>query len=400
MDVNDVQRSIVTLEGQISQLQAAVEQINVNVPTHIEAAAQRAAHEAAQAVMQQMQAQITAASAGQQALGASGAPASSIAAGANTTAIGQTTFPTNPPGAPSMTSFAAGKTKVNAPVPFDGNRSKLRDFLTQVGLNFRANPIGYQSDGQKITFIGSYLSGSPLGWFTSLMESESPLLDDYDGFVAALKSNFGDSDERSTAERNILKLRQKGSAAKYATDFRLVADKTKWNDAAKMTLFYMGLNDSIKNMLLNLPKRATLEELITDAITCDNRIWEVKNAERTPATTDSRFGNPFRPRMNPQGSSASSAASNPTTLNGPVPMDLSSTQVFKKLTPEERARRLKEHLCMYCGQPDHIAAKCPIKPATPPNNGQFKHKLNATEQDPDKDKQSGNGQGSQTARRG
>jgi hypothetical protein len=29
------------------------------------------------------------------------------------------------------------------------------------------------------------------------------------------------------------------------------------------------------------------------------------------------------------------------------------------LTPEERQRRIDENLCLYCGEPGHIATSCP-----------------------------------------
>lgn len=34
-----------------------------------------------------------------------------------------------------------------------------------------------------------------------------------------------------------------------------------------------------------------------------------------------------------------------------------------RLTTEERERRFKERLCLYCGEPGHILATCPIRPS-------------------------------------
>ena len=44
-------------------------------------------------------------------------------------------------------------------------------------------------------------------------------------------------------------------------------------------------------------------------------------------------------------------------------MDLDSTQVFKKLTPEEKKRRFDLKLCLYCGEKDHKLASCPSRNA-------------------------------------
>ncbi|KAL1256383.1 hypothetical protein QQF64_009474 [Cirrhinus molitorella] len=46
----------------------------------------------------------------------------------------------------------------------------------------------------------------------------------------------------------------------------------------------------------------------------------------------------------------------------PEPMQVGYT----KLTVEERERRLKGNLCLYCGQPGHIRANCPTRPPQPP----------------------------------
>lgn len=50
----------------------------------------------------------------------------------------------------------------------------------------------------------------------------------------------------------------------------------------------------------------------------------------------------------------------PSTASGTHagPMDVSVAR--GKLSAAERERRYKEHLCMYCAQPDHIARNCPL----------------------------------------
>jgi hypothetical protein len=50
----------------------------------------------------------------------------------------------------------------------------------------------------------------------------------------------------------------------------------------------------------------------------------------------------------------------PTSF-GPAPMDLSANR--RKITPQERAARLAEGRCLYCGGHGHMAASCPNKPA-------------------------------------
>jgi Zinc knuckle len=36
--------------------------------------------------------------------------------------------------------------------------------------------------------------------------------------------------------------------------------------------------------------------------------------------------------------------------------------IFKKLTQEEKKRRMENKLCLYCGKPGHIVKECPTAP--------------------------------------
>ncbi len=53
-------------------------------------------------------------------------------------------------------------------------------------------------------------------------------------------------------------------------------------------------------------------------------------------------------------------ASAPATFSEPEPMHIGVT----RLSLEERERRIKHHLCLYCGQSGHLRASCPTRPAT------------------------------------
>jgi hypothetical protein len=56
--------------------------------------------------------------------------------------------------------------------------------------------------------------------------------------------------------------------------------------------------------------------------------------------------------------------------DGPAPMQIDAIQTSSskpaRLTPEERARRFKENLCLYSGAAGHTVADCPNKK---PGNG-------------------------------
>lgn len=111
-------------------------------------------------------------------------------------------------------------------------------------------------------------------------------------------------------------------------------------------MFRWGLCDDIKTLLLNLPKLTTLLEAITQAIECDNRQFEQRQ-ERRVLFGSYRADYTAAPRL---------SSSNTSTQE---PMQIDTSKV-KKLTKEEKERRRKEHLCLYCGGKDHLLKNCTL----------------------------------------
>ena len=56
----------------------------------------------------------------------------------------------------------------------------------------------------------------------------------------------------------------------------------------------------------------------------------------------------------------SSTTSTNNSVLGDDPMHIDAIQ-FKPLTLQEEQRRRQNGLCMYCGEPGHIAQRCPNK---------------------------------------
>ena len=112
-------------------------------------------------------------------------------------------------------------------------------------------------------------------------------------------------------------------------------------------MFRWGLRDDIKTLLLNFPKPTTLSEAITQVIDCDNRLFEQQQERRL------LFGSYRREYAAP-------ARQTPSNTSTPEPMQIDASKV-KKLSEEEKERRRREHLCLYCGGKDHGWRNCPAK---------------------------------------
>ncbi len=60
----------------------------------------------------------------------------------------------------------------------------------------------------------------------------------------------------------------------YASKFRQLAYDVNWGEAALIDQFRCGLRDDIQDLLLTLTDPSSSSEAITQAIRCDNRLFE------------------------------------------------------------------------------------------------------------------------------
>ena len=247
--------------------------------------------------------------------------------------------------------------KISLPAKFDGTRSQFRGFLNQVRLVIQLHPSRYPTNAARVGLVGTLLTGTALAWFAPLLEKQSPLLEDFDGFIKEFQACFGDTDSVRTAINKIRRLRQGDRpASAYAADFRLLACDIPWDEAALIDQFRQGLRNDVKDLLLTFhddPK--SLTEAISRAVRCDNRLFE-RRSERQQMLR-------FRPEQTYASVAATPAqVSKPTLMEGPTPMEIETTRRRGPLTDAEKQRRRANRLCLYCGGPGHIAVNCPHKP--------------------------------------
>lgn len=144
-----------------------------------------------------------------------------------------------------------------------------------------------------------------------------------------------------------------GSVSAFSIDFRILATECGWDDKALQGIYYRGLSEEVKDELAARDETANLEALISLSIRLDNRLRErrrernVKSRNFVPTFQSRASHLPDLPAPSPQVSSTSEE-----------PMQLGRMT----LTQEERQRRFREGLCLYCGQAGHILRSCPKRP--------------------------------------
>jgi hypothetical protein len=223
------------------------------------------------------------------------------------------------------------KPKGNKPQEYQGRRENTKQFIHQCELYFRINPM---SEKDKVSVAASYLRGSAFTWFGTFEESFGQIKT-FEDFKTALTGAFGEADRAEKAKIALGKLRQTKSCAAYNSAGYSTADQTILTD-----VYNQGLKMEVRNLMLTFPIRDTLSATMTDAMTCDNRIFNLQQQKRGQM-------NILLPR-----------SSTSTTTNDAVPMEIDSISTSTthnnegKLKQSEKDRRRREGLCLYDGKAD------------------------------------------------
>jgi hypothetical protein len=95
------------------------------------------------------------------------------------------------------------------------------------------HPRRYFDDTTRVGFVGTLLTGTAATWFAPILETSSPLLQDFNAFMAEFEVVFGDSDKARTSANKLRRLQQgTRSAIVYTSEFRQLACDINWGEAA------------------------------------------------------------------------------------------------------------------------------------------------------------------------
>ena len=280
-----------------------------------------------------------------------------------------------------------GKVKVRDPDTFDGSDpKKLREFLFSCNLHFRDRPSSFSSDEKKILFILSYLKGAAISWFEpGLMDihNSAPWMWDYGNFINELESNFGPHDLVGDAEKaiSLLSMKDNQRIYKYNVEFWKLASRVDWNDAALRERYFRGLPLRLRTKILRYGKPNNLTDMRHKAQNHDDVHWMVKDEadlesrSKTSSSKTSKDSSSNNNNSNKTGNSGNSSTNSGNNKSGNSNKKSDSGKSDKskksnqpslddklgkdgKLTSEERDRRFKEGLCLYCGQAGHKSPDC------------------------------------------
>ena len=289
---------------------------------------------------------------------------------------------------PDTTPLPSVKEPKLAPPPeFHGKVSEYRNFMAQIALTFALCPRTYPDGRSKVLFVISRLRNRPLDWAREIPGNPlHPYHNDYNAFKTALDNIYLDRNYRELCENRLHNLTVTSSVAAFAAEFQPLVEALDWNESAKCSSFFEKLPDDIKGALAIVGRSDTLDELVNQTVAIDQRLRQARRGARSTvprsaASSDNastfnsrpppRDSDPLRtlnPRSRPQFKPPQTPANfnpnrPPTRLPppsaDPAPQPSQSFGPIGPLTEEEKARRRRNGLCIYCADPKHIRDNCP-----------------------------------------
>ena len=248
----------------------------------------------------------------------------------------------------------------NIPDPdkFDGTRSKLRTFLTQL----RLKASSFTDEQAKLRLAVSCLTGEAMDQVQAYITDDRINLANLAALITILEIAFGNPNRVAEAEAKLRTIQQGArDFSSYYAEFQRYAAEVRWDEPSKLSALNGGLAYRLQNDLVTAPTDpTTIAEFVTlcNRLDTRRRMLQGNTARPTPAP---------QPRPKPQAltapaqaTTAATTGSTTTTAVGtaPGPMDLSATR--RHISPEERARRLAEGRCYRCGGMGHMVRNCTL----------------------------------------
>lgn len=244
---------------------------------------------------------------------------------------------------------------------FDGNKAKFQTWKESILMKLKSSSRQFPTEQSKMNYVYSKMSGDCQAHLHSWISEGELLFPSLQSMFHLLGTLFDDPNRISNAKARLFANQQRNKPfSSWIAEIRRDAAIAGYDR-------HLGpLRDIIfLNLSLEL-KKAIIHEKDIDNLDLDNaiaRLQDIDSKQRSFVATasKSRFRNSFNPfigHLENQGNALKAESEDA--------MDLSSANVrpHGPLKQEEKDRRRKMGLCIYCGRPGHVIKNCPLKPTS------------------------------------
>lgn len=262
--------------------------------------------------------------------------------------------------------------KAKDPGMFNGRkRQYLRTWIGENEICFWTAPNLYRAETSKVMFAGSFLEGDAKTWFTDYFHDPANIpafMSDWTLFVAELQANFGLEDELGAAEEDMrrLTMADKDHASYFTTRFRAIVVNLggAWDDRTLRNQYYRNIAPRLRTQFVSAgsPVPGKLDALIAKVDRFDRAYWadyEMNKIIHSYASPSERRSQPTQ--TTPKTTTLPVSTPRPVAAK---PFPSPHLTKDRKLTAEEKQRRMDAGACFYCGEMGHMTAVCPKKGQT------------------------------------
>ena len=263
----------------------------------------------------------------------------------------------------------SGNARVGDVDTFDGTDStKYRGFISQLTVYFSTQSLRFPDDRTMINYTGNRLRGAAQEWFArnlspaDLIGTTGHVWFNWTVFQESMRDLFGRRNEDHEIRRQLEALRQDGrGVTEYLNEFERLQGMVGDTEGSKGFMFRNGLDGWIKERMTYFPYDTyTYEGAKTSAMSVYQAAQEAK-ADRLKY----QYRKPQPPRSYTQPSTVVVNSYRPpsaaVTSAGGDAMEIDAVQRRGPLTPDEKAHRMKNNLCLYCGKEGHKINECSLR---------------------------------------
>ena len=256
--------------------------------------------------------------------------------------------------------------KLPDPPMFSGGREELSGWIAALRLKLSLNADRFPTPKSQVGYAIGRTEGKAMAQILHHVQSDGNVtFVTLEELLDYLKTAFGDPDERATAQLKLEHYAQKNLAfSEYYGEFRRLAAMAGLEGEAKRIFLLRGINDELRAYLRNNSPAESFEDLAKQLQKADtlHTQWAPLRPSRPQITVSRPTPNATKNAVSPNSVSPSVTQYTPPPtppVGGGEPMDLSRQRFH--ISEEEKLRRVREHLCYYCGGSGHQSRGCPAK---------------------------------------